>query len=325
MRDLNYHYLGGTGLKVSEVCIGTMTFGSRISTQKEVDQVISTSMDAGVNFFDTADQYVDGESEIMLGKALGEKRKQVVVASKVGYPYKGKQEFSLSRSSILDGIDGSLKRLGTDYVDIYYLHAPDYHTSLEISLEAMNDVVRQGKARYIGMSNYAAWQLCEAIHICRRNRWAIPVVSETCYNAITRDAERELIPFLKENNMGLTVFNPLAGGLLTGKYCFGTPARGTRFENNEAYQKRYWRQDNFEALDRMKKLADAQSVSLLELAFRWCLSQKQVTSVITGFSGIVQLDSNLKAMAKSSLPQDVLEECDEIWGLISGGRVQYNR
>lgn len=321
---MNYNFLGKTGLRVSNVCMGTMTFGSKISTQQEVDRAVAMALEEGINFFDTADQYVDGMSEVMLGKALGKARKEAVVASKVGYPYKGKTFFSLSRSSILDGIDGTLKRLGTDYVDIYYLHAPDYHTSLEESLEAMNDVVRQGKARYIGMSNYAAWQLCEAMYICRRNHWAMPVVSETCYNALTRDAERELVPFLMDKEMGMTVFNPLAGGLLTGKYQFEVPASGTRFEN-PAYQKRYWRQDNFHAVSLLKEAADRLGISLLELAFQWCLNREWVTSVITGFSSVAQLEHNIAALRGKGLPQETMDQVDAVWNEISGGRVQYNR
>lgn len=321
---MEYNHLGGTGLKVSRVCIGAMTFGSKLSQQKDVDNAVALAIDAGINFFDTADQYVDGKSEEMLGKALGNRRKNVVIASKVGYPCMEKKEFSLSRSSILDGVDGSLKRLGTDYLDIYYLHSPDYNTPLEESLEALNDVVRQGKVRYIGMSNYAAWQLCEAVHICQRNRWAVPVVSETCYNALTRGAENELVPFLREKKIGMTVFNPLAGGMLTGKHKRGVPTVGTRFENPN-YQKRYWREDNFKAIDQLTQLANGMDTTLLSLSFRWCLSQPWVSSIITGFSNLEQLQANLAAMEGGTLPEEVLKQCDEVWESINGGRVQYNR
>lgn len=321
---MEYNYLGGTGLKVSRVCIGTMTFGSKMPQQNDVDHAVALAMDTGINFFDTADQYVDGKSEEMLGKALGNRRKDVVIASKVGYPCMEKKEFSLSRSSILDGVDGSLKRLGTDYLDIYYLHSPDYNTPLEESLEALNDVVRQGKVRYIGMSNYAAWQMCEAVHICKRNRWAVPVVSETCYNALTRGAENELVPFLREKKIGMTVFNPLAGGMLTGKHKRGVPTVGTRFENPN-YQKRYWREDNFKAIDQLTQLADSMNTTLLSLSYRWCLSQPWVSSIITGFSNLEQLQANLAAMEGGALPEEVLRQCDEVWESINGGRVQYNR
>lgn len=321
---MEYNYLGGTGLRVSRVCMGTMTFGSKIPQQNDVDHAVALAMETGINFFDTADQYVDGKSEEMLGKALGNQRKDVVIASKVGYPCMEKKEFSLSRSSILDGVDGSLKRLGTDYLDIYYLHSPDYNTPLEESLEALNDVVRQGKVRYIGMSNYAAWQMCEAVHICKRNRWAVPVVSETCYNVLTRGAENELVPFLREKKIGMTVFNPLAGGMLTGKHKRGMPTVGTRFENPN-YQKRYWREDNFKAIDQLTQLVDSMNTTLLSLSYRWCLSQPWVSSIITGFSSLEQLQANLVAMEGGPLPEEALKQCDEVWESVNGGRVQYNR
>ncbi len=321
---MEYNYLGGTGLKVSRVCLGTMTFGSRMADQKDVDTAVAMALERGINFFDTADQYVDGRSEEMLGKALGARRREVVVASKVGYPCMDKKEFSLSRGSILAGVDGSLKRLGTDYLDIYYLHSPDYNTPLEESLEALNDVVRQGKVRYVGMSNYAAWQMCQALYVCRDNHWAAPVVSETCYNALTRGAEGELVPFLQEKKIGMTVFNPLAGGMLTGKHKRGAPTAGTRFENPN-YQQRYWREDNFRAIDQLTALAGRVGTSLLSLSFRWCLSRPWVSSVITGFSSLEQLQANLEALEGGALPAGVMEECDQVWQSVSGGRVQYNR
>lgn len=321
---MEYNYLGGTGLSVSRVCMGTMTFGSKMPLQTDVDTAVATALEKGINFFDTADQYVDGKSEEMLGKALGARRKDAVIASKVGYPCMDKKVFSLSRGSILDGVDGSLKRLGTDYIDVYYLHAPDYNTPLEESLEALNDVVRQGKVRYIGMSNYAAWQMCEAVHICKNNHWAVPVVSETCYNAITRGAENELVPFMKEKKIGMTVFNPLAGGMLTGKHKRGVPTVGTRFENPN-YQKRYWREDNFQAIDKLTEIADKMGISLLSLSYRWCLSRPWVSAIISGFSNLEQMNVNLAAMEGGPLPADVMAECDKVWESINGGRVQYNR
>ncbi len=321
---MDYNYLGGTGLNVSRICLGTMNFGSKMAEQSTVDVAIAQALEAGINFFDTADQYADGRSEEMLGQALGSRRNSVVIASKVGYPCMEKKVFSLSRSSIIDGIEGSLKRLGTDYLDIYYLHSPDYNTPLEESLETLNDVVRQGKVRYIGMSNYAAWQMCDAVHICRSSHWAIPVVSETCYNALTRGAESELIPFLREKKIGMTVFNPLAGGMLTGKHKRGVPTPGTRFENPN-YQKRYWREDNFKAIDELTALAANLDTTLLSLSYRWCLSQPWVSSIITGFSSLEQMQVNLKAAEGRLLPADALARCDEIWESINGGRVQYNR
>lgn len=322
---MEYNFIGKTGLKVSRVCIGTMTFGSKIKEQSEVDKIVASALEKGINFFDTADQYNDGHSEEMLGKALGKNRREVIIASKTGYPCMGKTEFSLSRGKILDSIDGSLKRLNTDYIDVFYLHAPDKNTPLEESLEALNDAVRTGKIRYIGMSNYAAWQFCEAMSICERNGFTKPVVTETCYNLLTRGAEQEMIPFLLEKKRGMTVFNPLAGGLLTGKYKAEKPEQGTRFHDNVVYQQRYWREDNFKAITQLTEIAALEGISLLDLAFRWCLSQPVVSSVITGFSSITQMECNTRALEGGKLDQAVLEKCDTVWKTLYGGRVPYNR
>lgn len=322
---MDFNYICGTGLKVSRVCIGSMMFGQKIKDQTEVNRIIQKAFAVGINFFDTADQYADGLSEIMLGKAIGTNRENSVIASKVGFPCLDKKEFSLSRKSIFHCIDGSLKRLGTDYLDIYYLHQPDYNTPLEESLEAMNDLVRCGKVLYIGMSNYAAWQIMDALRICEKNSWAKPVVTENCYNMITRGLEQELVPFIREKKIGLVNFNPLAGGLLTGKYHRSAPDEGTRFFKNPNYQRRYWRDDNFNAIEELNTLADSNGMSLIELAYRWCLSQKHVTSVLLGFANEKQFNSNLKELEKEELPADILAVCDEIWKSLSGGRVFYNR
>lgn len=322
---MEYRYIPGTGLRVSRVCMGVMMFGAKIATQQEADSIVSYAMEQGLNFFDTADQYANGQSEIMLGKALGAARHEAVIASKVGFPCLDKKIFSLSRGSILDGIDGTLSRLGTDYLDIYYLHQPDYTTPLEESLEAMNDLVRMGKIRYIGMSNYAAWQIMEALAICEKHGWSKPVITENCYNLMTRGLEDELVPFMKDKKIGLANFNPLAGGLLTGKYHREGPENGTRFYGNANYQRRYWREDNFNAMDTLADLAQQNGLTMLELAYGWLLAQEHVTSVITGFSGEQQFRTNLAALLKGPVSQQVLAACDEIWKELSGGRVAYNR
>jgi len=302
-----------------------MMFGKKIMSQDEADRIAAMALDAGINFFDTADQYSDGVSEEMLGKALGSRRKDVVIASKVGFPCMDKKLFSLSRKSIIDGIDGTLKRLGTDYLDIYYLHQPDYNTPLEESLEAMNDMIRAGKIGYIGMSNYAAWQMMDAISICEKHGWSRPVIAENCYNLLTRGLEQELVPFMKEKNVGLVNFNSLAGGLLTGKYNSDQPEEGTRYYKNPNYQKRYWRQDNFSAIASIKDLAAKYHMSTVELAYGWLLAQKHVTSILIGFASEAQFKANLEALEKSSVNDDILSVCNAIWDDLKGGRVGYNR
>lgn len=323
--EMEYVYVPGTGLRVSRICIGAMMFGKKILSQDEADRCVDMALDAGINFYDTADQYSDGVSEQMLGKALGSRRKDVVIASKVGFPCMDKKLFSLSRKSIIDGIDGTLKRLGTDYLDIYYLHQPDYNTPLEESLEAMNDLVRAGKIGYIGMSNYAAWQMMDAIHICETHGWSKPVIAECCYNMLTRGLEQEMVPFMKEKQIGLVNFNSLAGGLLTGKYHSSQPEEGTRYYKNPNYQKRYWRQDNFDAIEEIKNLAEKHGMSTVELGYGWLLAQKHVTSMLLGFASEEQLRANLAALEKSRVDAGILAACDEIWDGLKGGRVAYNR
>lgn len=321
---MEYNYLRGTGLKVSRACIGTMTFGSRLN-QQEVNDVVDYAIKEGVNFFDTADMYTDGHSEIMLGKALGARRKDVIVASKVGFPVKPQTEYSLSRKRIMQAIDASLLRLNTDYLDLYYLHQPDSSTPFEESVETVSGLVKTGKIRYWGLSNYAAWQFGDAIGMCERNRWVSPVVIESTYNAITRGAEQELVPFLMEKKRGMTVFNPLAGGMLTGKHKPGEPTGGTRFENNPNYQRRYWRDDNFKAIQALANLAEAENTSILEISLRWCVSRPWVNSVILGFSSKEQFEINMKAVQKGPIDEGLLESFDKIWEMVSGGRVPYNR
>lgn len=322
---MEYTYVPGTGLRVPRVCVGAMMFGQKIKEQKDADAVVAAALDSGINFFDTADQYADGVSEEMLGKALGSRRKDAVIASKVGFPCIDKTIFSLSRKSVIDGIDGTLKRLGTDYLDIYYMHQPDYNTPLEETLETMNDMVRAGKVGYIGMSNYAAWQMMDAISICEKHGWSRPVIAEDCYNMITRGLEQELVPFMKEKKVGLVNFNPLAGGLLTGKYNAAGPAEGTRFYKNPNYQKRYWRDDNFGALENLRTLAEENGMTMIELAYGWLQAQKHVTSMLVGFASREQFLANIRAVEHEPLSAEVLKHCDEIWDSVKGGRVAYNR
>ena len=320
---MEYCYVPGTGLKVSRLCVGTMNFGSKLD-QAQSAHVVDLALDRGINFFDTADAYADGESERILGRALGARRQEVVVASKVGFPVGAHSAFSLSRGSILRRLEESLDRLGTDYLDVYYLHQPDGNTPFEESVMTMAGLVREGKTRYWGLSNYAAWQFAEAVALCRRYGWPEPVITESTYNALTRGLEREMVPFLREKKRGLAVFNPLAGGLLTGKHRPGRPTPGTRFENPN-YQKRYWRDDNFAAVAALERLAQERGSSVLELSLGWCLSRPWVSSVILGFSSAEQFEANLNAALKGPAGPEVCSRFDEVWDMVSGGRVPYNR
>jgi len=323
---MKYRTLTGTGVTVSRICLGTMTFGSQVGESESI-QMVHRAMDAGVNFIDTADVYNKGISETILGKALQGKRGGVVLASKVGNqvgPYEMK-DVGLSRWHVIHGVEASLKRLGTGCLDICYLHRPDYNTPLEESLAAFDQLVRQGKVMYIGMSNYAAWQVCHARWMCDRNRFIAPVVTQQVYNLIARGIEQEFLPFCREFDIGVTVYNPLAGGLLTGKHDPAKPpTEGTRFQLNEAYYGRYWLDSNFDALAGLMEIARQAGKKPVELALQWLAAQDAVDSIIIGFSKMEHLEENLSAW-DGDLDDDTLEACDRVWKKIRGDSFQYNR
>lgn len=323
-------HLRGTGIHVSRACVGTLMFGDKMD-QRQVDRVVDLALDRGCNFFDTANSYVNGESERTLGKALGERRPRVILASKVGFPVDVKSRpgdlncRGLSRRHLLQEVEKSLVRLGTDYLDICYLHVEDSSTPLEETLRAMDDLVRSGKVRYIGLSNYAAWRVCDAQWIARDRNLSAPVVTQMVYNLLTRGIEAELLPLLREKNMGLCTFNPLAGGFLTGKYKPGRPEPGTRFETSKAYMPRYWHDENFQALYDLQQIAAELGFSLPELSFRWLLEQELVDSVIVGFSRPEQLEENLSFFETPGLEEETLQACDRIWKMLAGNRFPYHR
>jgi aryl-alcohol dehydrogenase (NADP+) len=289
--------------------------------------MVHRALDAGVNFIDTADIYSKGVSETITGKALKGKRNGVVLASKVGNQvgqYKLKDN-GLSRWHIINGVEACLKRLDTDCLDICYLHKPDYKTPLEESLAAFDALVRQGKVVYVGMSNYAAWQTCQARWICDINRFSPPVVTQNVYNLLARGIEQEFLPFCREMNIGLTVYNPLAGGLLTGKHKSGSPpAEGTRFQLNKEYHGRYWLDSNFDALSELMEIAKQAGKKPVELALQWLAAQNIVDSIIIGFSKMEHLEENLSAW-EGELDSNTLKACDQVWKKIKGDSFQYNR
>ena len=234
---MRYRLFGRTGLYVSELCFGAMTFGGKgfwevvgKTAQEEADRLVGLALEGGINFFDTADVYSEGESEKILGKALGTRRRDVVLATKVrGRVGPGPNQLGLSRRHILESIEGSLRRLGTDWVDLYQIHGFDAVTPLDETLRALDDVVRAGKVRYVGCSNLAAWQIAKANGLAARHDWERFESLQAYYTIAGRDLEREIVPLLKDENMGLMVWSPLAGGLLSGKFSRnGQGPAGTR-------------------------------------------------------------------------------------------------
>ena len=322
---MQYKKLNGTSLDISALCLGTMMFGGQTNEADSL-AILDYAYAQGMNFWDTANAYNQGESEKIVGKALKGRRDDIILATKVFNPMGGgRNDHGLSRRHILAAADASLQRLGTDYIDIYYLHAPDYDTRIEETMSAMNDLVHAGKIRYIGVSNFAAWQIADILAVCDKRGWAAPVITQNVYNALTRGIESELIPFLKAHDLGLAVYNPIAGGLLAGKHRRGTPAENTRFSNNPGYYDRYWSDENFDAVEKLKEIAAAHGISLLELAMKWVAQQPRVTSVITGVSRLEQLQQNITTIEGEVLGSDVLAACDEVWHSLAGTRFAYNR
>lgn len=315
-----------TTLQVSQLCMGTMTFGGQVA-EPEARRMVDCCLDAGINFFDTANVYEQGLSEEILGKCLGPRRANIILASKARGVMGDPPRYSgLSRKAIRAAIDESLKRLQTDYLDIYYLHQPDYDTPIEETLEAMHELYKEGKIRYPGTSNFAAWQICELFNVCRQRNIVPPWISQPMYNLLARGIEQEYLPFTRRFEVSCICYNPLAGGMLTGKQDWGRgPLPGTRFDGNENYQRRYWHPEYFEAVQGLKNLAEQHGRTLAELALCWITRQPWVNAVLLGASSLKQLQENLAAAQGPPLEREVLAECDKIWQKLRGPTPVYNR
>jgi len=312
---MRYKTLGGSGLLVSEICLGTMTFGGRgfwtnIGTldQSVADRVVSRALDAGVNFIDTADVYSEGLSEEITGRAVvnsGRKRTDVVLATKaVGAMGTGPNDRGASRGHIMDAVKASLKRLGTDYIDLYQMHGLDRVTPIEETVRALDDLVRQGHVRYVGLSNWSAWTVMKALGLADGRGWTRPATLQAYYTIAGRDLEREIAPLLETEKLGLLVWSPLAGGLLSGKYDpEGKGPQGSRrvaFDFPPVDKKRA-----FDCVDVMRNVAKNHRVSVARIAIAWLLHRPFVTSVIIGARSVEQLDDNLAATEISLTPEEL--------------------
>jgi aryl-alcohol dehydrogenase-like predicted oxidoreductase len=324
---MRHRPLGRTGLFVSELCLGTMTFGggegiwSQIGDlqQADAERLVGQALDAGINFIDTADVYAGGRSEQITGQALKNlkvPRDKVVVATKVwGETGPGPNARGSSRSHILDGVKASLARLQLDHIDLYQLHGFDPATPIEETLRALDDLVRQGLVRYLGVSNWAAWQVAKALGVCERLALARPQSLQAYYTLAGRDLERELVPMLRSEGVGLMVWSPLAGGLLSGKFERELPgAQGTRratFDFPPVNRERA-----FDCIDAMRPIAQAHGATVAQVALAWLLHQPQVTSVILGAKRPDQLADNLGA-TQVQLSADELAALDKVSALPS--------
>ena len=314
-----------TNLDVSRICFGTMTFGGQTDLEA-AGRMIDMCVDTGINFLDTANVYTSGASEEMLGRLLEGRRKDFILASKVRNKMgDGVEMAGLSRGAIFRAIEDSLRRLKTDYLDLYYLHLPDYAVPIEESLEAMNELVQQGKVRYLASSNYSGWQMVEMLWIVQRKGEQAPYVAQPMYNLIARGIEQEYLPMSKRFGISNVVYNPLAGGLLTGKQRRDAPLPGTRFDNNRMYLDRYWHADFFAAVEKLEIVAREAGITLVELSLRWLLAQPLVDSILLGASRIEHLEQNLAASAGPALEAATLEKCNAVWKRLRGITPKYNR
>jgi aryl-alcohol dehydrogenase-like predicted oxidoreductase len=311
---MQYTRLGNTGLIVSKLTFGAMTFGNdpSIAAIFKVDlenakAMVEKSLEAGINFFDTADGYAGGQSEQILGETLGKRRQDVVVATKVGFR-SGEPitQSGLSRRHIFFSCDRSLKRLNTDYIDLYILHKEDPYTPLEETLEAMNDLVRAGKVRYIGFSNWSAWKSAAAFQTQKARGWAQFCNGQMYYSLVGRDVEQDIIPFMEYAGIGMTIWSPLAGGFLSGKYT----AENLKDSENRLsgfdflpFNKEF----GFKVVDRLREIAKGHNVSVAQVSLAWLLTKPIVSSIIIGASKIHQLEDNLKAVGVKMSDSEVAE------------------
>ncbi len=315
---MEYRALGATGQIVSRICLGTMTFGAQVSQQEGI-AIIREAIDRGVNFIDTADVYTNGQSEIITGKAIRDRRESVILASKCGLATSASiLDRGLSRSTVIRHVEASLKRLGVDYLDILYLHAPDPNVSFGELVQTMNVLIESEKILHYGVSNFAAWQICSLLYTAKEQGTYAPVVSENVYNMLSRSLDDEVVPCIEWHRLGLTVYNPLAGGLLTGKHRKGSFAENCRLSSDKGYIARYCKEQNLNALNTIIEIASEANLSPVALSYQWLLSKEFITSIICGVSSLGQLEENLAACMGPAPALESLVQCDEIWDDIKG-------
>jgi len=317
--------LGKCGLEVPCLCLGTMTFGLQVD-EKESVRILNRARELELTFLDTADAYplggsreTAGETEAIIGRWIKseQNREQLVIATKCFAPtHASPNAWGLSRKHIMESIEASLRRLNTDYVDLYQAHGFDPFTPIEETLRAFEDLVTQGKARYAGCSNYPAWRLGQALNAADKLQLAGYVSVQPRYNILYREIETELLPLCRSEGLGVLVYNPLAGGFLSGKYQPGEePRSGTRFTLGSAagrYQERYWQESQFDAVQTLQEQVANRGLNLVSVAVGWVLQQDGITAAIIGASGPDQLDANVSAQ-DVAFDEKLLEACDAVW------------
>jgi aryl-alcohol dehydrogenase (NADP+) len=309
---MEYVNLGRTGLKVSRICLGTMTYGDPewrdwTLSEEESRPFFKRALELGINFFDTADMYSLGVSEEVVGQALKDfaQRKDVVIATKVYWPTgDGPNDRGLSRKHIMDSIDASLRRLGTDYVDLYYIHRWDYETPIEETLETLNDLVRMGKVRYLGASSMHAWQFMKALGLADQHGWSRFVVMQNHYNLIHRQQEEEMLPLCRAEGIGVVPWSPLARGFLAGNRKRGERGVTTRDGSDQMAYDFYFTDIDFDTVDRVVELAEKKGVKPAQMALAWLLHQPGITAPVIGASKMYQLEEAVGAVDIDLSPEE---------------------
>ena len=300
---MKMRFLGKTGLQVSELCLGTGNFGavgvyerSGHISQKDADYIVATALDSGLNFFNTAERYSYGIAEEVFGKALGKRRKEAIVITKINPArWPGPNDGGLSRKHIIEGCNASLKRLNTDYIDIYEIHEFDEYTPLDVALQALNDLVRDGKVRYIGCSNFTGWQLMKSLSISEKHGWEKFVTHEIRYSLVSRTVEYELVPVSLDQGVAILCWSPLHGGYLSGKYRRGQSLpQGSRFQNLEDKFFQIEPERLFDIVEELDIIAKEHNATIPQTALNYLLKKPGVASLIIGVRTAKQLESNLK-------------------------------
>jgi aryl-alcohol dehydrogenase (NADP+) len=316
---MQYVNLGKSGLKVSRLCLGMMTYGSKkwrgwVLDENEAKPFIKRALDAGINFFDTADVYSTGESERITGNLLKDsKRENIVVATKVhGQMSDDPNDRGLSRKHIMDSIDNSLKRLQMDYVDLYQIHRWDPNVPIEETLEALNDVVRAGKARYIGASSMFAWQFMKALHVSEMNGWTKFISMQNHYNLVYREEEREMIPLCKDQGIGLIPWSPMARGFFAGNRKRGGGGETLRAQGDPFANELYFRDEDFVIAERASEVAKSHNATASQVALAWVLSKPHIAAPIIGSSKIEHLDQAIAAL-EIKLSDEEVKQLEEAY------------
>jgi len=326
---MRYKNLGRTGLKVSEIGLGTMSFGYPME-EADAIRLMKHAFSKGINFVDTAWGYNEGKAEEIVGKGIKGERDKLIVATKFGVRTgPGANEAGASRKNIIASVEVSLRLLNTDYIDIYFLHVPDYDTPIEETLRALDDLIHQGKVRYAGCCNLRAFQLCKALWVSDKYNLARFESIQTPLNLLTRDVEYELLPLCDMEKVGVMAFNPTAAGLLTGKLDMNNqPPEGSRFADKRdlgnIYRSRYWTEANFKAVEDLKKVVEEHGKSLVQFAIAWSLKHESINIQLLGADSIEQFDENLGAL-DIEITKEEQDICDQIWKRLNPPRFLYGR